>query len=118
MPSHRAVRRVLGGSERRACRVPGQPISTQRHRVEIAEGEARLVARTVRFARDYGRYGYRRITALLRREGWRVNHKKVERIWRQEGLKMPKKQPKRRRLSWNDGSCVRKRAEHCRSCLV
>ena len=47
---------------------------------------------------EYGRYGYRRITALLHWEGWRVNHKRVERIWREEGLKVPKKQPKRKRL--------------------
>jgi transposase InsO family protein len=62
-------------------------------------------------ATQYGRYGYRRITALLRREGWRVNHKRVERLWRQEGLKVPQKQPKRRRLWLNDGSCVRLRPE-------
>ena len=103
---------VLGVSERRACRVMGQPRSTQRHRVGICEGEVRLVARIVELAKAYGRYGYRRITALLHREGWRVNHKKVERIWRQEGLRVPRKQPKRSRLWWNDGSCVRKRAEH------
>ncbi len=63
-------------------------------------------------ASAYGRYGYRRITALLRREGWRVNAKRVERIWRQEGLKVPKKQPKRGRLWLNDGSCIRLRPEH------
>ena len=63
----------------------------------------------VQLASDYGRYGYRRITALLRSEGWRVNHKRVERLWRQEGLKVPQKQPKRRRLWLNDGSCVRLR---------
>ena len=103
---------VLGVSERRACCVLGQPRSTQRHRVAVCEGEARLVARIVELAKRYGRYGYRRITALLRREGWSVNHKKVERIWRQEGLRVPRKQPKRGRLWWNDGSCVRKRAEH------
>ena len=102
---------VLGVSERRACRVLGQPRSTQRHRVPLSEGETRLVSRIVELAKTYGRYGYRRITALLHREGWRVNHKKVERIWRQEGLKVPRKQPKRGRLWWNDGSCVRKRAE-------
>jgi len=106
------VYRVLGVSERRACRVLGQARSTQRHRVEVCEGETRLVARIIELAKAYGRYGYRRITALLRREGWRVNHKKVERIWREEGLKVPRKQPKRGRLWWNDGSCVRKRAEH------
>ncbi len=60
---------------------------------------------------QYGRYGYRRITALLRHEGWRVNHKRVERIWRREGLRVPKRQPKRKRLWLNDGSCVRLRAE-------
>lgn len=60
----------------------------------------------------FGRYGYRRITALLRLDGWWVNHKRVERIWRREGLKVPKKQPKRGRLWMNDGSCVRLRPEH------
>ena len=60
----------------------------------------------------YGRYGYRRIAAMLRLEGWRVNHKRVERIWKKEGLKVPKKQPKRGRLWFNDGSCVRLRSEH------
>ena len=59
---------------------------------------------------EYGRYGYRRITALLHWDGWRVNHKRVERIWREEGLKVPKKQPKRKRLWLNDGSCVRLRS--------
>ena len=62
-------------------------------------------------ASEYGRYGYRRITALLRHDGWRVNHKRVERLWRQEGLKVPRKQPKRGRLWLNDGSCVRLRPE-------
>ncbi len=60
----------------------------------------------------YGRYGYRRVTALLRNAGWRVNHKRVERIWRQEGLKVPQRQPKRRRLWLNDGSCIRLRPEY------
>jgi transposase InsO family protein len=63
-------------------------------------------------ATRYGRYGYRRITALLNKRGWQVNHKRVERIWRQEGLKVPKKQPKRGRLWLNDGSCIRLRPEH------
>ena len=65
----------------------------------------------VELASEYGRYGYRRITALLRQRGWRVNHKRVERLWRREGLKVPRKQPKRRRLWLNDGSCVRRRPE-------
>jgi len=63
----------------------------------------------VQIATQYGRYGYRRVTALLRAEGWPVNHKRIERLWRQEGLKVPQKQPKRRRLWLNDGSCVRLR---------
>lgn len=63
-------------------------------------------------ASTYGRYGYRRITALLHEEGWRVNHKHVQRIWRQEGLKVPKRQPRRGRLWLNDGSCVRLRPLH------
>lgn len=63
----------------------------------------------VQLASGYGRYGYRRITALLRAEGWRVHLKRIERLWRQEGLKVPKKQPKRKRLWLADGSCVRLR---------
>ena len=65
----------------------------------------------VRLASRYGRYGYRRVTAMLQWEGWRVNHKRVERIWRREGLKVPAKQPKRGRLWLNDGSCVRLRPQ-------
>ena len=75
----------------------------------VPADEEALTAAIVRLAGQYGRYGYRRITALLRQEGWRVNHKRVERIWRREGLKVPKKQPKRGRLWLNDGSCVRLR---------
>ena len=77
----------------------------------MPEDELPLVERMVALAKEYGRYGYRRITALLATEGWRVNHKRVERLWRREGLKVPKKQPKRRRLWLNDGSCVRLRPE-------
>ena len=101
----------LGVSERRACRVLGQARSTQRHRPRVRDDEPRLVARIIELAKQYGRYGYRRITALLRREGWRVNPKRVERIWRREGLKVPKRQAKRGRLWLADGSCVRRRAE-------
>ncbi len=63
----------------------------------------------IELARQYGRYGYRRIAALLRQSGWHVNYKRVERLWRREGLKVPPKQPKRGRLWLNDGSCVRLR---------
>jgi len=71
-----------------------------------------LTSRVVELATRYGRYGYRRITALLRHEGLQVNHKRVEGIWRREGLKVPRRQPKRARLWLNDGSCVRLRPEH------
>lgn len=96
-------------TERRACRVLGQSRSTQRRCRQVPSDELRLTNRIVEMASEYGRYGYRRVTALLRREGWQANHKRVERIWRQEGLKVPQKQPKRRRLWLADGSCVRLR---------
>lgn len=96
-------------TERRACRVLGQPRTTQRYRPIVVDDEAAVTAAIVRLAGQYGRYGYRRVTALLRAEGWHVNHKRVERIWRREGLKVPSKQPKRGRLWLNDGSCIRLR---------
>jgi transposase InsO family protein len=109
------VRCALGHdrvSQRRACQVLGQPRSTQRRQLQLRSDEPRLVRRIVELASAYGRYGYRRITALLRGEQWRVNHKRVERLWRQEGLKVPARQPKRRRLWLGDGSCVRLRPAH------
>jgi transposase InsO family protein len=102
----------LGVSENRACRVLSQPRSTQRYEPRLADDEPLLVKRIIELATEYGRYGYRRVTAMLRREGWRVNHKRVERIWRREGLKVPKWQPKRGRLWLNDGSCIRLRPEY------
>jgi len=106
------VRAALGCSERRACETLGQHRSTQRKPKAIQDDEAALTADIIRLASEYGRYGYRRITALLRSEGWTVNFKRVERIWRREGLKVPQKQPKRGRLWFNDGSCVRLRPQH------
>ncbi len=82
---------------------------TQRYAPHITDEEERLAARVIALATQYGRYGYRRIAALLKEEEWQVNHKKIERIWKMEGLKVPKKQPKRRRLWLNDGSCIRLR---------
>jgi transposase InsO family protein len=96
-------------SQRRACQVLGQSRSTQRRVPHVPDDEPKLVRRMVELASQYGRYGYRIIGALLRKEGFTVNHKRVERLWRREGLKVPKKQPKRRRLWLNDGSCVRLR---------
>lgn len=104
------VRAELGVSERRACQVLGQHRSTQRKLLRTADDETQLTADIVELAKTYGRYGYRRITALLRQAGWAVNPKRVQRIWRREGLKVPQKQPKRGRLWLNDGSCVRLRA--------
>lgn len=99
-------------SQRRACQVIRQPRTTQRYSPYIPEEEERLISRIIELATQYGRYGYRRITAMLKQEGWKVNHKRVERVWRSEGLKVPQKQPKRKRLWLNDGSCVRLRPEH------
>jgi putative transposase len=76
------------------------------------EDEERLTADMIALARQYGRYGYRKIAEFLRRAGWQVNDKRVERLWRREGLKVPAKQPKRGRLWLTDGSCIRLRGEY------
>jgi putative transposase len=103
----------LAISERRACKILGQTRSTQRRDLSPPSDEKQLTKDIIDLATKYGRYGYRRITALLNdNKCWHVNHKRVERIWRREGLKVPKKQPKRKRLWLNDGSCVRLRPEH------
>ena len=101
------VTTALGVSQRFACRVLGQHRSTQRKAPCRPDDEAALTQAIVALATQYGRYGYRRITALLHAEGWACNHKRVERIWRSEGLKVPARQPKRGRLWLNDGSCLR-----------
>ena len=76
-------------SERRACKVLEQPRSTQRHEPMVKDDEQALTNDIVGLATRFGRYGYRRITALLRHAGWDVNHKRVERVWRRDGLKVP-----------------------------
>jgi transposase InsO family protein len=88
-----------------------QARTTQRYVPARRQDEAELVSLVIALACQYGGYGYRIITALIRRTGWRVNHKRVERIWKEAGLKVPQKQPKRRRLWLNDGSCIRLRPE-------
>ena len=98
-------------SERRACQVLRQPRATQRYLPKVRDDEQPLTRRIIELASIFGRYGYRQVTALLRLDGWWVNHKRVERIWRREGLNVPKKQPKRGRLWLNDGSCIRLRVE-------
>jgi len=106
------VQSELKLSERRVCRALGQHRSTQRHVPTGLDDAERLTTDIVELARQFGCYGYRKIAELLRaRAGWVVNDKRVERIWRREGLKVPVKQPKRGRLWLNDGSCIRLRAE-------
>jgi transposase InsO family protein len=102
----------LGVPERRACRVLGQHRSTPRKVPTRPDDEAALTAAIVGLATQYGRYGYRRITVMLHRAGWVVNVKRVERIWRREGLKVPQRQRKRGRLWLHDGSCIRLRPEY------
>lgn len=100
-------------SQRRACAALGVPRSTQRYaaKLDTAE-ESRWVARMYELVRKYPRYGYRMIGAKLRQEGWRVNIKKVYRLWRREGFKVPRKTRKKRRLGHSGNSCTRRRAEH------
>jgi putative transposase len=99
-------------SERRICRVLGQHRSTQRRVPTGPDDEERLTADIVELARRHGRLGYRKIGEMLRSTaGWIVNDKRVERIWRREGLKVPAKQSKHGRIWLADGSCIRLRAE-------
>lgn len=106
------VQRVLGVSERRACRVVGQPRSSQRYRARKPDKDHALRQRLKAVSRRYPRYGYRRAWALLRREGWRVNRKRVQRLWREEGLRIVPRQRKRRRLGSSANGCTRLRATH------
>ena len=89
------MRSQLPVSERRACVSWGQSRATQRRQPKVRADEAALTDAIVRLATRYGRYGYRRIRRLLVDEGWQVSIKRVYRIWRREGLKVPNKQPKR-----------------------
>jgi transposase InsO family protein len=98
-------------SERQACRLLGQWRGTQRYRTILRSDEDALTRAIIALATKYGRYGYRRITALLRRAGWQVGKDRGQRIWRREGLKVPQKQKPRGRLWLNDGACVRLRPE-------
>lgn len=106
------VKSQLGCSERRICRALGVARSTIRYIPQPREDESALTAAVTRLASQYGRYGYRRVHALLLEEGWQVGHSRVMRIWCQEGLKVPYKQPKRSRLWLNDGSCIRLSPKH------
>jgi transposase InsO family protein len=104
--------KVLPVSEGRACRVIVQPRSTQRYKFIQNDFDDFIRKRTIELAREYGRYGYERITEILKSEGYVVSKKRIELIWRQEGLKVPHKQPKHARLWLADGSTIRHRPEH------
>lgn len=106
------VQRSCRVSERRACRILDQPRSTQRYQARPRSNERQLVTRIFELVREFPRYGYRMITRTLRLEGWRVNFKRIYRIWRQEGLKVPRKKPKKRRLGSSEGSILRRKATH------
>jgi putative transposase len=98
-------------SQRRACQVLDQPRGTQRYQPSRADRDEALVGDMKRLSRLHPRYGYRRITALLRAEGWCVNRKRVHRLWRQEGLKVPQKKGKCKRLGDSENGCLRHQAE-------
>ncbi|MDZ4688216.1 MAG: IS3 family transposase [Planctomycetaceae bacterium] len=99
-------------SERRACEVADQPRSTQRYEPRPASDEAAVVTRMHELVRGQPRFGYRRIAVLLQREGFHANFQRVYRLWRRDGLKVPQKPRKKRRLGTIANSCVRRRAEH------
>lgn len=99
-------------SERRACKVIGQARTTQRYRPSTDEEKETLRERVIELATEYGRYGYRQVTSLMNNEGWKVGKDAVFTIWQEEGLQVPQKQPKRRRLWLADGSCIRLRPEY------
>lgn len=98
-------------SERRACRVLGQRRASQRYGRRVRSGELRLVGEMHELVRKHPRYGYRRVWVLLRRSGWQVSRKRIHRLWRQEGLRVPRKVKRRRRLGNSENSCIRHRAE-------
>lgn len=99
-------------SERRACKVIHLNRGTFKYIPKEDELNKKVTAAVIDLASQYGRYGYKKITALVRAKGLMINHKRVYRIWRREGLKVPKKQPKRGRLWLSNGSCIRKKAEY------
>ena len=99
-------------SERRACNVIGQARTTQRYQEIPSEQKEMLRENVIALATEYGRYGYRQVTNMLNNEGWSVGKDAVYTIWREEGLQVPQKQPKRRRLWLADGSCIRLRPEY------
>ena len=106
------VRSNLGDSERRVCRALGMSRSSLRYTPQPRDAEAALTHSMVGLAGQYGRYGYRRVHALLQAQGWQVSPGRVMRWWRREGLKVAAKQPNRGRLWLHDGSCIRLRPRY------
>ena len=106
------MRQKLAASERRTCRVIGLSRSTLQYKAAKKDDEEELRLSMVRLAKQYGRYGYRKIAELLRVEGWAVNHKKIERLWREEGLQLPERHKKRKRLYHKDSSVIRLRPHY------
>ena len=105
------LQQQFGVSERRACQAVDQPRSSQRYQAKVKEDEPALVKRILELVRKYPRYGYRFITTKLQQEGWNINFKRVYRLWRKEGLKVPKKKRKKHRLGTSDNACNRRRSE-------
>jgi putative transposase len=106
------VMTALEVSERRACKAIGISRSTLRYVPVDNAKDDKLRSQVIELSSMYGRYGYRKITEMLNNQGVVVGKDKVYRIWREEGLKVPIKQPKRARLWLNDGSCIRQRPEY------
>ena len=105
------MRKKFGSSERHTCRTIGLARSTYHYRAVPKDDDSLRLA-LIRLAKQYGRYGYRKITELLQVEGWKVNHKKVERLWREEGLQLPKRHKRRKRLYHKDSSIIRLRPKY------
>ena len=106
------MREKLEVSERRACEVLGQSRSTQRYSVQEDESEKRLVKRMLELVGQHPRFGHRRIRILLQQEGWKVNRKRIYRLWVAEGLKVPRKVRKKRAVGTKASGCVRRQAEY------
>ena len=106
------VRQKLDTSERRTCKTIGLARSTQRYITIKKHDDEELRLAMIRLAKQYGRYGYRKIAHFLRIEGWTANHKKIERLWREEGLQLPHRHKKRKRLYHKDGSVIRLRPQY------
>lgn len=106
------VQRTLGASERKACETVKQSRSTQRYEPQKRPQEEALVARMLELARKHPRYGYRRVWSLLRRGGFRVNRKRVHRLWRKHGLRVPQRRRKKRATGQGGNGCAVRRVEH------